>query len=111
MAHAARKSSVDFLRIAFQLCPELSESNFESVTEVVPLAGALYYSIAEAFETVFGETVNRCFIGAKRHTTPSGWDTELAYLNFEALSPHPIVLIGDTIATGGTIERIVEAAL
>ncbi|MGY5874139.1 MAG: hypothetical protein RTU30_00195 [Candidatus Thorarchaeota archaeon] len=111
LARTARNSSVDFLRAAYHIVPELRDSSFESVTEVVPLAGALYYSIAEAFESVFGETINRCFIGAKRHQTPSGWDTELAYLNFEALSTQPVIIIGDTIATGGTIERIVEATL
>jgi len=107
----ARNSSVDFIRAAFDLAPELREASLSSVTEVVPLAGALYYSIAEAFERVFGETISRCFIGARRYLTPTGWKTDLSYKNFEALSPSPVILIGDTIATGGTIEGIIEATM
>lgn len=111
LGNLAREASIDFLRVAFETCPEIQDSNLESLTEVVPLAGALYYSIAEACESVFGETINRCFIGAKRQLTHTGWVTELAYMNFEAMSSSPVILIGDTIATGGTIERIIEATL
>jgi hypothetical protein len=111
LANSARESSIDFLRAAFHISTELRESTFESITEVVPLAGALYYSLAEAFEHNFGESFNRCFIGARRHTTPTGWVTELSYENFEAMPSNPVILIGDTIATGGTIERIVESTL
>ena len=111
LANSARESSVDFLRAAYHISPELRQSTFESITEVVPLAGSLYYSLAEAFERNFGESINRCFIGAKRHPTPTGWVTELSYENFEAMSSDPVILIGDTIATGGTVERIVESIL
>ncbi|MFW9863520.1 MAG: hypothetical protein ACFFEX_05810 [Candidatus Thorarchaeota archaeon] len=111
LANFARDSSVDFIRAAFDLVPEFQEASLSSVTEVVPLAGALYYSLAEAFACVFGETISRCFIGAKRHLTPTGWKTDLSYENFEALSPSPMILIGDTIATGGTIESIIETTL
>ena len=111
LARLARSSSVDFLRTAYHLCPELRESLLGNVTEVVPLAGSLYYGIGEAFEVVFGEAVSRSFIGAKRHLSPSGWITELSYENFEAMSPDPVIIIGDTIATGGTIERIVESTV
>jgi hypothetical protein len=111
LANFARDSSIDFIRAAFDLVPELREASLSSVTEIVPLAGALYYSIAEAFDRVFGETISRCFIGARRHLTPTGWKTELSYKNFEALSPSPVILIGDTIATGGTIESIIEATM
>jgi hypothetical protein len=111
LANFARESSIDFLRAAFNLVPEFQEASLSSVTEVVPLAGALYYSIAEAFDRVFGETISRCFIGARRHLTPTGWKTDLSYKNFEALSPSPVIFIGDTIATGGTVESIVEATL
>ncbi|MFW9965653.1 MAG: hypothetical protein ACFFEA_00730 [Candidatus Thorarchaeota archaeon] len=107
----ARNSSIDFIRAAFDLVAELREASLRAITEVVPLAGALYYSIAEAFDRVFGETISRCFIGARRHLTPTGWKTDLSYKNFEALSPSPVVLIGDTIATGGTIESIIEATM
>lgn len=111
LAHSARQSTVDFLRVAYHLVPELRSTTFSHITEVVPLAGALYYSMAEAFEIVFGETINRCFIGAKRHPSPIGWVTELSYKNFEAFPEKPVVIVGDTIATGGTIEGILNATL
>jgi hypothetical protein len=111
LASLARISSTDFLRVAYHLCPEFSGSLLGNVTEVVPLAGSLYYGIAEAFEAVFGEAISRSFIGAKRQLSPSGWITELAYENFEALPPKPVIFIGDTIATGGTIERIVDCTI
>jgi hypothetical protein len=111
LADAARASTVEFLHIAYRFVPELASATFEEVTEVVPLAGALYYSMAEAFEVAFGETINRCFVGASRNLTPTGWITELSYENFEALSDHPVIIIGDTIATGGTIERIIDATI
>ena len=111
LANSARESSEDFLRAAFGKTKEFRNSTIDTVTEVVPLAGALYYSLAEAFEAVFGETINRCFIGAKRQLSESGWMTELSYLNFEAITAQPLILIGDTIATGGTIESIIEATL
>jgi hypothetical protein len=109
LANAARASTVEFLRVAYRLVPELSTARFMDITEVVPLAGSLYYSMAEAFEVVFGETINRCFVGARRNPTPSGWITDISYENFEALSKNPVVMIGDTIATGGTIARILDA--
>ncbi|MHA1906880.1 MAG: hypothetical protein ACW98Y_06275 [Candidatus Thorarchaeota archaeon] len=111
LANDARKSTVDFLRVAYHIVPELKSASFSQITEVVPLAGALYYSTAEAFEIVFGETINRCFIGAKRHPSPLGWVTELSYKNFEALPENPLVIVGDTIATGGTIEGILDAII
>ena len=111
LANHARESSVEFLKIAFHLCSELQESSIENVAEVVPLAGSLYYSLGEAFEEVFGETINRCFIGAKRRLTEKGWLTDLAYLNFEAMPSCPLIIIGDTVATGGTLEAIIRATL
>jgi hypothetical protein len=111
LANSARESSEDFLRAAFGIIKEFRNSTIDTVTEVVPLAGALYYSLAEAFEAVFGETINRCFLGAKRQLSESGWVTDLSYLNFEAMTTRPLILIGDTIATGGTIERIIDATL
>jgi hypothetical protein len=111
LANPARESSIEFLRIAYHLCPELQESCSENVAEVVPLAGSLYYSLGEAFDAVFGETINRCFIGAKRRLTKTGWITDLAYLNFEAMPKSPLIIIGDTVATGGTLEAIIRESL
>ncbi len=111
LANLARDASIDFLRVAYYIVEMFRNTCYERFAELVPLAGGLYYSIAEAFERLFGETINRCFIGARRHRTPTGWKTKLAYENFEALPKEPLVIIGDTIATGGTLERIINSLL
>ncbi|MBD3408094.1 MAG: hypothetical protein GF411_18380 [Candidatus Lokiarchaeota archaeon] len=111
LANLARKCSTDFLRTMYFIADEIRVSSYAHISEVVPLAGALYYSMAEAFEDVFGETINRCFVGAKRYLSESGWKTKLAYENFEALNPESVILIGDTIATGGTIIKILKTTL
>ncbi|TXT54097.1 MAG: hypothetical protein BAJATHORv1_90046 [Candidatus Thorarchaeota archaeon] len=111
LANLARECSMDFLRTMYYLVDEIKVASYANITEVVPLAGALYYSIAEAFEEVYGETINRCFVGAKRVSTEDGWETNLAYENFEALTPESIIIVGDTIATGGTIIKILETTI
>jgi hypothetical protein len=111
LAESARESSEEFLRTAYALSPEMRDSPLSSVFEVVPLAGALYYRIGGAFRNVFGETLNRCFVGARRRLTDTGWITDLEYKNFEALTSDGIIIIGDTVATGGTMDRIIRAIL
>ncbi|TFF67928.1 hypothetical protein EU520_01085 [Candidatus Thorarchaeota archaeon] len=111
LAEYARESSELFLRTAYALSPEMRDSALSSVFEVVPLAGALYYRIGRAFRNVFGETLNRCFVGASRRLTDTGWITDLEYKNFEALTSDGIIIIGDTVATGGTMERIIRTTL
>lgn len=111
LAGLARESSIDFLRVVYRTIESFRTTCFKEIAEVVPLAGGLYYSMGEAFESLFGESINRCFIGARRRRTAMGWETELAYENFEALPNTPFVIIGDTIATGGTLERIIMALL
>lgn len=111
LAERARESSEDFLRTAYALSPELRTSTLSSVFEIVPLAGALYYRLGGAFRNVFGETLNRCFIGARRRLTDTGWVTDLEYQNFEALTSDGLIIIGDTVATGGTMERIIRATI
>ncbi|MBD3353419.1 MAG: hypothetical protein GF364_18195 [Candidatus Lokiarchaeota archaeon] len=110
LAEAARQCSSEFLRIAFLLCPEFQTTTYHQITEVIPLAGALYYQIGQAFQILFHESLKQCFIGAKRVIDEGSneWITQLSYLNFEALPDNPVILIGDTIATGGTIERIIR---
>ncbi|MFO8020172.1 MAG: hypothetical protein R6U96_16225 [Promethearchaeia archaeon] len=113
LAELARKSSASFLEIAFHLCPEVRHVAYNNVAEVIPLAGALYYHIGQAFEQVFHESLKQCFIGARRtlDEAQDQWITELSYLNFEALPPNPIILLGDTIATGGTIQQIIKTTI
>jgi len=111
LARRAQIASTDFLRIAFEICPELRKATLEQIAEIVPLAGALYYRMTQAFQTLFSETLNRCFVGAQRIKTTEGWITDLSYQNYEAMPSDAIVLIGDTIATGGTMERMIHTTL
>ena len=109
LANAARKCSTELLEVAYKLAPEFRSVSYDSVAEVIPLAGALYYQIGAAFQILFNESLNQCFIGAKRilDSETKTWKTSLSYLNFEAMPPSPLIIIGDTIATGGTIEQII----
>ncbi len=111
LAGSAQVSSAEFLRVAFEICPELREATLEQIAEIVPLAGALYYRMTQAFQELFGETLNRCFVGAQRRKTADGWITDLSYENYEAMPSDAVVLIGDTIATGGTLQRIIRMTL
>lgn len=113
LANAARNSSIDFLKVAYEVCPELRTVSFNTIAQIVPLAGSLYYRIAEAFESVFGESMNQCFVGAKRvfDNKMGKWVTRISYTSFGALYPNSVLIIGDTIATGGTILKIIRAAV
>ncbi|MGV9204854.1 MAG: hypothetical protein ACOC44_12650, partial [Promethearchaeia archaeon] len=61
----------------------------------------------------FHESLKQCFIGARRtlDKAEDQWVTELSYLNFEAFPTNPVILLGDTIATGGTIQKIIKTAV
>ncbi len=111
LVRGARASSIEFLNVLYSISPEFRESTYNTVAEIVPLTGALYYGIAEAFEKVFDSALNRCFVGARRILKDEDWVTEFSYMNFEALPSKPVVLVGDTIATGGTIKKLLEMTL
>jgi hypothetical protein len=110
LADLARKSSKNLLKVAYHLCPEFKTASYNKIAEVIPLAGALYYHLGDAFEHVFHESLKQCFIGAQRKLDQhkNQWFTKLSYLNFEALPSQPVILLGDTIATGGTIQKIIK---
>ncbi len=80
------------------------------IAEVVPLSGALTYDLLNAYYEQFQQTINRCFIGIRRFQKPDGsWDTQASYSNFEGLSEETnLVFIGDTIATGVTMTRVIQ---
>ncbi|MFH1285686.1 MAG: hypothetical protein ABIH99_03830 [Candidatus Micrarchaeota archaeon] len=106
----AKEAARLFLRTAYYLTP-LKTSSSAEVCELVALCGGLYYRLSEGYGKVFGAPLQRCFVGAKRFMKNDGknWDTAITYGNFEALPrTSGVILVGDTIATGGTLKRMID---
>ncbi len=78
------------------------------ITEVVFLSGGLYYQLNHGFKKRFGQALPQCFLGIKRQRV-EGKDGEFTavatYENFESLPDNATVIIGDTIATGATLQK------
>ena len=78
------------------------------ITEVVFLSGGLYYQLNQGFKAGFGKALPQCFLGIKRQRVEGkeGEFTAVAtYENFESLPDKATVIIGDTIATGATLQK------
>ncbi|MEW6748158.1 MAG: hypothetical protein AB1295_00415 [Candidatus Micrarchaeota archaeon] len=78
------------------------------ITELVFLAGGLYYQLNHGFKKKFDEAIPQCFLGIKRQRVEGseGQFTAVAtYENFESLPDNATVVIGDTIATGATLQK------
>lgn len=79
-----------------------------NITELVFLAGGLYYQLNTGFKRVFGRALPQCFLGIKRQRlegTDGGFTAVATYENFESLPDNAVVIIGDTIATGATLQK------
>ena len=80
----------------------------EDITELVFLAGGLYYQLNSGFRKRYGMALPQCFLGIKRQRVEGseGEFTAVAtYENFESLPDNGTVIIGDTIATGATLQK------
>ncbi len=80
----------------------------EDMTELVFLAGGLYYQLNSGFRKRYGMALPQCFLGIKRQRVEGseGDFTAIAtYENFESLPDNGTVIIGDTIATGATLQK------
>ncbi len=86
----------------------LSSERVGNLCELVILAGGLYYMLNEVFNNLFNIEPRRCFIGARRYMKDDTWDCKIYYVNFEALPRQAYILIGDTIATGSTMVRVLQ---
>ena len=111
----AKRIASKFLRVLYYELP-LKGVPLSRVCELTILAGGLYYMIDEAFKEVFGRSLQRCIVSARRYQLEDGtWRVNMNYENFEALPDRAIIIIGDTIATGTTITnsliKLREAAL
>ena len=83
---------------------------YQRMAEVVPLSGSLTYNLLKSFYELYNYSLPRSFIGIRRFQKPDGkWDTDVSYTNFEALNEDlKVIFIGDTIATGVTITKVVQ---
>jgi hypothetical protein len=79
-----------------------------NITELIFLAGGLYYQLNHGFKKKFGAAIPQCFLGIKRQRvegTEGGFTAVATYENFESLPDNATVVIGDTIATGATLQK------
>lgn len=86
----------------------LKGKNLQDITELIFLAGGLYYQMNEGFKKRFNHAVPQCFLGIKRQRvegTEGEFTAVATYENFESLPKNATVIIGDTIATGATLEK------
>jgi hypothetical protein len=78
------------------------------ITELVFLAGGLYYSLNHGFRKRFSRALPQCFLGIKRQRVEGKegeFNAVATYENFESLPDDATVIIGDTIATGATLQK------
>ncbi len=80
----------------------------ENITELIFLAGGLYYQMNQGFKKVYERALPQCFLGIKRQKIEGkegGFTAVATYENFESLPDNATVIIGDTIATGATLQK------
>ena len=78
------------------------------ITEVIFLAGRLYYQLNHGFKKKYDLALPQCFLGIKRQRiegTEGGFTAVATYENFESLPENATVIIGDTVATGATLQK------
>jgi hypothetical protein len=86
----------------------LKGTKLDNCCELVFLSGGLFYHLNHGFKKVYAEVLPQCFLGIKRARVENktGQFTAYAtYENFEALPDKATVIIGDTIATGATLQK------
>lgn len=86
----------------------LTDVKLDNICELIFLAGGLYYNLNSGFKSITNEALPQCFIGIKRQRVEGkeGNFTAVAtYENFESLPDNATVIIGDTIATGATLQK------
>lgn len=81
-----------------------------SVAELVLLSGGLFYQLNSGFKRKFGVALPQCFIGIKRQRVEGSegrFTAAATYENFESLPDSANIIIGDTIATGATMQKAI----
>ncbi|MCX8166406.1 MAG: hypothetical protein N3E37_00955 [Candidatus Micrarchaeota archaeon] len=86
----------------------LKNKKKQAMTELVFLAGGLYYYLNHGFKAIFDYALPQCFIGIQRARVEGSvgqFIAKISYENYESLPNNAIIFIGDTIATGATITK------
>lgn len=86
----------------------LGGTKLSNCCELVLLSGGLYYNLNYGFKKIYNEALPQCFLGIKRariEGTEGKFTAAATYENFEALPDNATMIIGDTIATGATIQN------
>ncbi|MFH0713210.1 MAG: hypothetical protein V1722_01800 [Candidatus Micrarchaeota archaeon] len=86
----------------------LRDVKLDNICELIFLAGGLYYNLNSGFKQITNEALPQCFIGIKRQRVEGqegSFTAAATYENFESLPDNATVIIGDTIATGATLQK------
>lgn len=95
-----------FLTAAWHLVPNFRKLRANEVAEIVVLRGGLGYALNMAFDEIFGGYLPQCFIGARRfRISKEEFGAEISYCNFDPLPNDGVLLMGDTIATGASVNQ------
>jgi hypothetical protein len=92
----------------------LDGKTLSQITEVVFLSGGLFYQLNHGFKKRYGQALPQCFLGIKRQRvegSEGGFTAVSTYENFESLPDKATVIIGDTIATGATLQKGIQYVL
>lgn len=96
------KSNEAFLKAAKQV-GIFGGARVKDLCEVILLSGGFYYHLNRAFYNVFKHSLPTGFIGVRRILSKKP-RAVVSYSNLEAVPPGNVSIIGDTIATGATLE-------
>jgi hypothetical protein len=97
-----------FIDAAWRLA--LKGKKASSAAELMLLSGGLFYQLNSGFRKKFRLALPQCFLGIKRQRlegTEGGFSAVATYENFESLPDNANIIIGDTIATGATLQKAV----
>ena len=86
----------------------LTGKRIDQITVLIFLAGGLYYELNSGFKSAFNVALPQCFLGIKRQRiegTEGEFTAIATYENFESLPNNGTIIVGDTIATGATIQK------
>ncbi|MBN3037027.1 MAG: hypothetical protein JW834_01135 [Candidatus Diapherotrites archaeon] len=92
---------------ALQSCKEFLETRaFKDPAELVILEGGKHYRLSDAYEAVHGQRPAHLEIDSKRKLDGK-WTARLSRQNLSDLRSGQTIIIGDTIATGVSLEHVI----
>jgi len=88
-----------------------SQVDVEEPIELAILQGGKYYHISEAYERVTGNRAVYTELDCKRRYVGGEWKAFLTHIHLDHLNDGKTLVIGDTIATGVTLQYVLEEIL